>query len=139
MVYGIVGAGDRDSLGDFEALCKVAQPLIGKYDEICSGGCPVGGDRFAEIIAYRWARTIIIYYPLQEKRCTSKRNKRIADKSHRLIAVVRHGRVGGTEETIEFFLKRLGMTESQAIEARRLFLVHPLDGPARPYVFRGIM
>ena len=77
-------------------------------DTIVSGGCPEGGDNFAERIAKKEQVPVKIYYARWNKLGKSAgftRNGDIARDADVLIAVVAADRTGGTEDTIKKFLK----------------------------------
>lgn len=102
---GIVGTRRRDSNGeeDFLACCEVFHSIYYPGDRIVSGGCPKGGDRFAEMIAKANGLTITIHYPDWDKHRKAAgfvRNTLIAEDCDVLIAVVSEDRTGGTEDTI---------------------------------------
>lgn len=105
---GIVGTRKRDNP---EAYKKVEEDFLEIYEEgdwIVSGGCPKGGDRFAEVIAKKYGIPILIFYPNWDKYKKSAgfvRNRDIAKKSDVLIACVSRDRTGGTENTIGHFHK----------------------------------
>ena len=72
-------------------------------DRIVSGGCPKGGDRFAEIIAKAEGVTITIHFPnwhAYGRAAGPKRNTKIAEDCNVLLALVAKDRKGGTEDTI---------------------------------------
>lgn len=48
---GIIGSRRRNSEDDYIQLEKKFLEIFKNGDEIVSGGCPKGGDHFAEIIA----------------------------------------------------------------------------------------
>ena len=101
---GIVGSRRRDSEKDFAACCEALNKIFEEGDQLVSGGCPKGGDRFAEIIAKKSGLTIIIHYPNWKKYGKSAgfiRNTKIAEDCDVLIAVVAEDRKGGTEDTIK--------------------------------------
>ena len=105
---GIIGSRRRDTEDDYyiveTAFFKVYKP----GDRICSGGCPKGGDRFAEIIAKKFDIPILLYKADWKKFGRSAgfiRNSDIAQASNILIACVAADRTGGTEDTIKKFLK----------------------------------
>ena len=78
-------------------------------DWIVSGGCPKGGDRFAEKIAKDMGIPIIIFYPNWKKLGRGAglaRNSDIARHAAVLIACVAYDRKGGTEDTINKYKKR---------------------------------
>lgn len=138
MKWGIIGASERSSQEDYNLFLNGPAKRIMDLDVVISGGHYCGGDLFAEVFARDRGRTIIIYQPLwglkgrefymlNGKRHrlgpTSARNKRIADNSDKLIAFVNGVRIGGTEETIMFYLRRLKLTEAQAVEQDKLILL----------------
>jgi len=101
---GIVGSRRRNSKEDFEQCLEVFLSIYEVGDEIVSGGCPSGGDNFAEIIAKKHQVPIKIY-PAQwnklGKRAGYARNGDIARDADVLISVVSADRKGGTEDTIK--------------------------------------
>lgn len=112
MFLGVVGSRRRDTEQDKiavkEAVCCFVKPTL------VSGGCPRGADRFAEELAEELGLEIIIFYPKvtndkgrwsYAKACYD-RNKLIAQKSDVLIACVAPDRKGGTENTIQEFIKK---------------------------------
>jgi len=136
--WGIIGATERQCQSDYYLFLNGPASRISPRDIVVSGGHPVGGDYFAEVFARDKGRTIIIYQPLWDLRgkefamingqrvrlgATSARNKRIADNSDKLIAFVNNQRIGGTEETIRFFLGRLKLTEAEAVAQDKLILL----------------
>jgi hypothetical protein len=117
---GIVGSRRDDAL-DFMSIAEVFWTLYFPGDIIVSGGCPKGGDRFAEILADIVRCEIIIHYPDKLKldpkllkdypraayaQINYARNSLIARDSDILIASVAPDRKGGTEDTIKKFLKK---------------------------------
>ncbi len=117
-VIGIIGARCRNSESDFEKTMVAFKKIYKKGDVICSGGCPKGGDRFAEIIAKKLGIPIIIYYPDwngQGKSAGFIRNAYIAKASDILIACVVDDRKGGTEDTINKFKSLKTLDTSKVI------------------------
>lgn len=107
---GIVGSRRRDAHDDFTKCLSVFQSIYDEGDRIVSGGCPKGGDRFAEVIAKKLGIPITIYYPNWDRDGRGagfKRNTSIAEDSDVLIAVVAEDRTGGTEDTVKK-AKKLG-------------------------------
>jgi len=101
---GIIGARRRDAQCDFEACMAAFVKVYEPGDKIVSGGCPKGGDRFANKIAKMLGLTIIIHYPNWDVHGRSAgfvRNTLIAEDADILIAVVAFDRKGGTEDTIK--------------------------------------
>ena len=114
---GIIGSRRRDGIEDYKAVRKAFIQHYDFEDIIVSGGCPKGGDRFAEILAEHFTIPIIIHYPEKDKidptkhprweyaRVCYERNTLIANDSDILIACVAPDRRGGTEDTIKKYLK----------------------------------
>jgi len=103
-VIGIVGSRRRDNSLDYLECFKAFSEAYEHGDTLVSGGCPKGGDRFAERIARRKGLSITIHYPDWEGRGKSagfQRNSLIANDCDILIAVVATDRKGGTEDTIK--------------------------------------
>ena len=102
---GIIGSRKRNERSDFDATFK-AFKMLNNVEYIVSGGCPKGGDRFAEIIA-KTTNTRIKIFPANwekyGKRAGFLRNDDIARMSDVLIACVSDDRTGGTEDTIRKF------------------------------------
>lgn len=108
MKIGIVGSRRRNTTDDHAKVVKAFQEIYKPGDEIVSGGCPQGGDRFAEQIAKNWQIPIKIYYAQWDKLGKSAgfvRNGDIARDADVLIACVAADRTGGTEDTIKKFVK----------------------------------
>jgi hypothetical protein len=107
-VIGIVGSRRRDSDEDFKQCEKIFLSIYEPGDEIVSGGCPKGADRFAEVLAKKHQTPIKIYYAQWNKLGRGAgfaRNTDIARDADELIAVVAEDRKGGTEDTVKKFLK----------------------------------
>lgn len=134
-IIGIVGSRRRDTLVDFNLVEGAFRHPYEPGDRIVSGGCPQGGDRFAEIIAielaapgryklescFLWSLAqrhhlikelgapIIIHHAHWEKHGRAAgflRNNLIARDADLLIACVAADRTGGTEDTIGKFLRK---------------------------------
>lgn len=114
---GIIGSRRRSTIQDYNQLEKEFFKIYEKGDVIVSGGCSVGGDRFAEIIRDKYSIPMIIHYPDKTKlESNSKwayaginfsRNTLIAEDSDVIIALVAKDRTGGTEDTVSK-AKKLG-------------------------------
>ena len=102
---GIVGSRRRDTDFDREIVVDKFIEIYSKGDFIISGGCPQGGDRFAEYIAKVEGIPILIFYPKTTSSGWKKfkeRNTLVAKFSTKaLIACVASDRKGGTEDTIK--------------------------------------
>jgi hypothetical protein len=113
-VIGIIGSRRRNTLRDYDAVREKFLELYEDGDRIVSGGCPQGGDRFAEQLAIEFQVPIMIYYARWKKLGKAAgfiRNVDIANEADILIACVAEDRTGGTEDTIKKFLARQGITE----------------------------
>ncbi len=109
---GIVGSRSRNSIQDLAAVSKAFMEIYEYGDRMVSGGCPKGGDKFADDIARGRGMTIITHYPewypdssrYPDKSAGFKRNTKIAQDADVLIACVSADRAGGTEDTIRKFV-----------------------------------
>ena len=110
---GIIGTRRRDSGKAFEKVEKTFNRLsltVRRNCWIVSGGCPKGGDRFAQILAKKYGIPILIVYPDWDKYgkgAAFKRNTPVAEMSDIIIACVAKDRKGGTEDTIKKFLRQI--------------------------------
>ena len=105
---GIIGSRRRNDTVDYRDVVKVFDKIYTEGDWIVSGGCPKGGDRFAERIAKERGIPILILYPNWDKYGKGAgfvRNTDIAHWSDFLLACVAEDRKGGTEDTIKKYLK----------------------------------
>lgn len=105
---GIIGSRTRDTSFAFDLVKNKFLEIYKEGDQIVSGGCPKGGDRFAEIIAKQYGIPILICYPnwnKYKKGAGFVRNSNIANESDYLIACAATNRKGGTEDTIKKFEK----------------------------------
>ena len=105
---GIIGSRRRNTESDYDVVETAFFKAYKLGDKICSGGCPKGGDRFAEVISKKYDIPILIYKAEWKKFGRSAgfiRNSDIAQSSDILIACVSSDRTGGTEDTIKKFLK----------------------------------
>lgn len=126
-IIEIIGSRRRNTSKDKTATYQAFLRIYEDGDEIVSGGCPQGGDAFAEWIAKVEEVPIKIHYARWKKHGKAAgflRNKDIATDANILIACVALDRKGGTEDTITKFLKDCGgLTEAEAIVMGRLILV----------------
>lgn len=113
---GIIGTRRRKNQVDQDAIHKAFLEVYESGDQIVSGGCPEGGDAFAEWIARKEQVPIKIYYARWKKLGKSAgflRNGDIAHDADVLIACVAPDRTGGTEDTIKKY---------QALKKKNLIL-----------------
>jgi len=101
----IIGARKRNSPYDLRCCKHVFMSIYEEGDMIVSGGCPQGGDRFAEIIAKELNIQIEVIKPdwgKYGKRAGFQRNAIIADVSDCVIAVVTEDKENckGTMDTV---------------------------------------
>ena len=106
MTIGMVGSRRRNSQEDYLIVQKAFLSIYRHGDQLVSGGCPQGADRFAEVIAKNLQVPITIYYAEWNRLGRSAgfaRNGSIAKAADVLIACVAEDRTGGTEDTIRKF------------------------------------
>ena len=106
---GIIGTRRRDNAQAYIQVEKTFLNIYKEGDWIISGGCEIGGDRFAEVIAKKFGIPILIFYPNWDKYKKGAgfvRNLDIAKTSDRLIACVSTDRTGGTEDTIKKYMQQ---------------------------------
>ena len=117
-MIGMIGSRRRTSYTDFEKCEKAFLSVYEKGDWLVSGGCPKGGDAFAEKIAKDRGLPILIFYPVwngKGKGAGFARNGDIAKHSDIVIACVAEDRTGGTEDTIKKFLQKPDVSEDKVI------------------------
>ncbi len=121
MTIGIIGSRRRNQEPDLRQIERALLKIYHPGDTLVSGGCPKGGDYFAEVLARRHKIPIKIHRPVWEdaegnfrRWAGFERNTLIAQDADVLIACVAQDRTGGTEDTIRKFQK-----------------IHP-DGPLYP-------
>lgn len=119
----IIGTRKRDTEEDFQIVWNAFRKYYEDGDIIISGGCPKGGDRFAEVIASRMGLTektkgLIIHRPEKVEsgaptwRYTQefyKRNTLVANETEEdsiVLACCAPDRTGGTEDTIKKIERR---------------------------------
>lgn len=110
---GIIGSRRKNAQEDFNRLWNTFLTVYEPGDKIVSGGCPLGGDRFAELIAEKYNLTLdngllIIHYADWDqygKQAGFIRNTYIAEDADIIIALVADDRKGGTEDTLKKAMK----------------------------------
>ena len=105
---GIIGSRRRNTSQDKTTVYTKFLEVYRDGDRLVSGGCPQGGDAFAEWIAKTEQVPLTIYYAQWEKHGKAAgfiRNGDIAKDADVLIACVASDRTGGTEDTIKKFQK----------------------------------
>lgn len=124
----IIGSRRRDNDSDYHQVYNEFKKWYDNGDVIISGGCPKGGDRFAEIIARKLNMTeengqLVIHKPDQNKKPEPGSHKgkwakwfyerntivaQEADPNTVVIACVSPNRKGGTEDTLRKIERHLG-------------------------------
>lgn len=118
MKIGIIGTRKRNTRTDFELVKITFFENYKEGDWIVSGHCPIGGDAFAERIAFDHGIPILLFPP---KKTTRKeffaRNKLIAQNSDIIIAClvnpeqslrdILQRKSGGSENTLKHFQEYL--------------------------------
>lgn len=128
-IIGVIGSRRRNSRDDFSYVSSALLKYFKDEDILCSGGCPTGGDNFAEIIAKRDGLSILIHYPNWNGIgyfAGYQRNTKIAKSSTMLIACVTEDRTGGTEDTIKKFKDRIKDYE-EIMEDGNILVIKPKE------------
>lgn len=100
---GVAGSRRRDSQEDYNLLVQTLECILLPNDELVSGGCTQGADRFAELFAREHGIRITVLnadWNKYGKAAGPIRNKWIAEMVDVLIALPASDRTGGTESTI---------------------------------------
>jgi hypothetical protein len=107
----IIGSRRRNEPADWLLTEQAFLNVYEKGDIIISGGCPEGGDYFAEILSARYEIPIVIW-PAEWRKdgvyrpwAGFERNTIIAQNGDVVVACVADDRKGGTEDTIKKFKK----------------------------------
>ena len=119
---GIVGARKRNSDNDLELVCRVVDDYLQRHGRnliLVSGGCELGADHMAEVIAESVGIPILIFHPEKHRigkdfvdskdawgRINFDRNSEIAQRSDTLLALVEDfefDESGGTGDTVSKF------------------------------------
>ena len=122
----IIGTRRRDTASAYK---QVTEEFFKHYEEgdwLVSGGCPKGGDRFAQAIAKKYGIPIVIFYPNWTKHGRGGglvRNTDIAKEADILIACVSKDRTGGTEDTIQKFYKESIKKFRKECDLKEVYLV----------------
>ena len=104
----IIGSRRRDSTNDFWDVAETFLSIYEPDDLIVSGGCPEGGDKFAEDISAMGDIWMVVWkaeWDKYGKPAGFIRNTTIARNGDVVIACVASDRRGGTEDTIKKFRK----------------------------------
>lgn len=113
---GVIGTRKRNSREDYNLTQLQFFKVYEEDDWIISGGCPQGGDAFAEKIARDYGIPILIFYPKRRKvQEFFARNTLIAIHSDILLACLVNPeqslrqvflrKQGGAEDTLKKFMK----------------------------------
>lgn len=113
---GVIGTRKRNIRTDYQLVHDAFFEIYEEGDWIVSGHCPVGGDAFAEKIAYDYGIPILLFPPKKKTReFYFARNTLVAEHSDMIIAclvrphesleMVLKREYGGTEDTIKKFCK----------------------------------
>jgi len=113
MKIGIIGSRERNSWEDLILVERVFAKLWRIGDLVVSGGCSRGGDKFAEMLAFKYGGTafpdnLLVFEPDWKKHghaAAFMRNESIARESDELIACLAPGGSRGTNDTIAKFRK----------------------------------
>jgi hypothetical protein len=114
----IIGSRRRDAPDDYKTVWQEFRKWYEPGDIIVSGGCPKGGDRFAEVIASKLNMNeengqLIIHLPKKPPQGSPRyvwakamyeRNTVVANEAEAdtvVIACVSPDRKGGTEDTLK--------------------------------------
>jgi len=113
----VIGTRRRNSKYAYEKVEKKFFEIYEEGDIICSGGCPKGGDRFAEKIAKKYGIPILIIYPNYQKYGRGApiiRNKEVVKNADFIVACVIRPEdgilqvlertEGGTEDALKKFV-----------------------------------
>lgn len=108
MIIGIIGSRSRNSTEDYELVKAKFFEIYNEGDIICSGGCGIGGDRFAKYI-HEAFKIPYLEFPANWTKYGKKagflRNVHIAKWSDILIVCQNPNEPkGGTAHTVERFL-----------------------------------
>ncbi len=105
-VIGIVGSRRRATEADYKICQEELFKVFKRGDRLVSGGCPTGGDEFAERLAKLYQCTITIHYAYWNgpdgKRAGFVRNTLIAQEADVLIALLAET-PGGANDTEKKF------------------------------------
>jgi hypothetical protein len=113
---GVIGTRQRNIRTDYQLVHDAFFKVYEEGDWIVSGGCPKGGDAFAEKIAFGYGIPILIFPPKKKTREEFfARNTSVAEicdiivacliRPHEPLEAVLERTKGGTEDTIKKFCK----------------------------------
>ncbi len=107
----IIGSRRRNEPEDCLQVAEALAKIYEEGDLLVSGGCPTGGDRFAEDLSAMYNIWMVVW-PAKwtvdghfRRWAGFERNTTIARNGDVLIACVAPDRKGGTEDTITKFKK----------------------------------
>jgi len=104
----IIGSRGRNEVEDFLLVEQQLAEIYEEGDLLVSGGCPSGGDKFAEDLSAKYDIWMVVWkaeWNKYGKGAGFIRNTIIAQNGDVIIACVAADRKGGTEDTIKKFKK----------------------------------
>ena len=138
MKIGIVGSRRRISFFDRRLILDLVRDMKSMHGEgltIISGGCHKGADNFAEQAAEIYGVPMVIHRPEGNPKnnwefrfAAYARNKKIAQDSDVLYALVSSERRGGTENTIRY-MKNMGKDVWVECGGGTFYLEHEAQRP----------
>lgn len=113
---GVIGARKRNSRTDYIIVRDIFFDIYEEGDWIVSGHCPLGGDAFAEKIAYDYGIPILLFPPKKKQaKYLFARNTKVSKFSTTIIAClinpyeslneILQRENGGTEDCLKKFRK----------------------------------
>lgn len=126
IVIGIIGSRERSNIEEYKRVHKIFLRFLKKYPEmiVCSGLCETGADQFAHMLAHHHSVNML-WFPAKwdkySKAAGFVRNTYIAECSDYLIALPKYDRIGGTDDTIQKFIKLKGKNHLILVRERIIY------------------